>query len=253
MIPDSFRELVAGRPADAGGVSGDAWLDRLPGLLARRLEHWELTADGPAWHGQCAIVVPVRRRDEQPAALKLTWPHAEARTEHLALRRWDGRGAVRLLAAEPADVALLLERLDGDRDLQSVGILEACESIGELMARLDRPAIPQIETMASQIPRWRKKLSAPVGAVPRRLGQQALSHLEDLAPGVHGEAGARLVHTDLHFENALAPLPGSDAAERGSWLAIDPKVLAGEWAYAVAPAIWNRSREAERAHHLTSP
>ena len=34
----------------------------------------------------------------------------------------------------------------------------------------------------------------------------------------------------------LAPLdPG-----RGDWLAIDPKPVAGEWAYAVAPMVWNR-------------
>lgn len=246
-IPDSFRAAVAGRAPDDGGISGDDWLDRLPRLLDEHLGAWDLTPDGPAWHGECAAVWPVRRRAGEPAALKLTWPHVEARTEHLALRRWDGAGAVRLLAADPAALALLLERLDGDRDLEGVGILEACETIGDLMRRLDRPAPPQIPVLADQIPRWREKLSRPVPQVPRRLLQQARSHLDDLAPGLDGKAGARLVHTDLHFMNALARLDDADPA-RGDWLAIDPKPLAGEWAFAVAPAVWNRAEETARAH-----
>src|SRR5690606_33154116 len=44
----------------------------------------------------------------------------------------------------------------------------------------------------------------------------------------------------------LAPL---DPA-RGDWLAIDPKPVAGEWAYAVAPVVWNRPDELARAHNL---
>ena len=31
------------------------------------------------------------------------------------------------------------------------------------------------------------------------------------------------------------------AQHRGDWLAIDPKPVAGEWAYAVAPMVWNRA------------
>lgn len=247
-IPDSFRAVVAGRaPDEDGGISGDAWLGRLPRLLDEHLAAWDLAPDGPAWHGECAAVWPVRRHDGERAALKVTWPHAEARTEHLALGRWDGEGAVRLLAADPASFTLLLERLHGDRDLEGVGILEACEAIGDLMRRLDRVAPPQIPVLADQVPRWLDELSRPVPGVPRRLLQQARSHLEDLAPALDGEAGARLVHTDLHFMNALATIDGADPA-RGPWLAIDPKPLAGEWAFAVAPAVWNRAEETARAH-----
>ncbi len=275
-IPASFRAEIAGRAPDgavgpcensgsaaggavssgraAGGISGDDWLVRLPRLLDERLDAWDLVVDGEPWHGACALVLPVRRAgDGRRLAFKVTWPHVEARTEHLALRAWGGRGAVRLEAAYPADFALLLERLDGDRDLEHVGILDACEALGDLFRRLDRPATPQFDTLAAQIPRWRGKLSAPVPGVPRRLLQQTLSHLDDLAPGLADGAGARLVHTDLHFMNALAPLaedPEHDLG-RGDWLAIDPKPLAGEWAYAVAPAVWNRAEETARAHSAT--
>ena len=56
----------------------------------------------------------------------------------------------------------------------------------------------------------------------------------------------RLVHEDLHDENALAPLDPT----RGGWLAIDPKPVVGEWEYAVAPVVWNRFEEAAKAHNL---
>ena len=252
LIPDSFRSMIAGRPADAvGAVTGDAWLAALPALVDERLSAWDLAVDGAARHGECALALPVRRAEGAAAVLKLTWPHAEAVHEHLALRAWDGRGAVRLLAAHPADGVLLLERLDPDRDLHALSIIDACEQIGALMRRLDRPAPARIDVLDDQVPRWRGKLARQVDGVPRRLVQQAAAHLtdlmadDDLGDGVTGRD--RLVHTDLHYANVLAPLPGSG---RGDWLAIDPKPLSAEWAFAVAPAIWNRAEEAARAHSL---
>lgn len=254
LVPQSFRETVAGREPDAllvaaadrgapEPVDGDTWLERLPGLVQDHLERWELRPDGPSQHGECALVLPVLRRDEEPAALKLTWPHAEARHEHLALRLWDGRGAVRLLAADPRAGSLLLERLDASVCLRDRPLLEACEVIGELMRELDRPAAPQLDTVAGRALRWREQLAPGSPLVPRRLTEQALAVLDQLL-GADGHT--RLVHEDLHDLNVLAPLhPG-----RGTWLAIDPKPVAAEWAYAVAPVVWNRPEEAARASNL---
>lgn len=261
LIPASFRTELEGRSADplerhGAGPTGEAWLAALPGLIAEHLEAWDLAVQGPAWHGACALVVPVQRSDGQPAALKLTWPHVEAAHEHLALRTWDGHGAVQLLAADPARFVLLLERLDGDRDLHALPVMDACAEIGRLLRELDRPAPPRIPRLAEQIPRWQRSLADEPAGVPRRLLQQARSHLTDLAP--HEER--KLVHTDLHFANALAPIAGAGAGTRSGagaeprrdWLAIDPKPLAGEGAYAVAPAIWNRAEEAARAHSFAA-
>src|SRR5207244_5609670 len=48
--------------------------------------------------------------------------------------------------------------------------------------------------------------------------------------------GNTLLHGDLHYANVLA-------GTREPWLAIDPKGLAGDRGYEVAPALWNRWEE----------
>lgn len=277
-IPEEFAARIAGRAPDtalgstglgsagtgSAGIDGDAWLAGLPQLAVRFGEQWDLTVDGDPWYGENALVIPVMREGAEPAVLKLTWPHVEARHEHLALRAWDGRGAVRLLAASPADQALLLERLDGSRDLTTVPILEACEEIGRLFTVLDRAPLPQVDTVEQKAERWREELADAGPLVPRRLTEQARSTLVNLLVDA---PPARLVHEDLHDLNVLAPLgsgpgpgigprhsgagsSGEGSAPRGTWLAIDPKPVAGEWAYAVAPIVWNREDAADRAHSL---
>lgn len=245
-IPAGLRHAVGVREADPlldprQALTGQAWLERLPQLVGDHLTRWELDPDGAPWHGECSLVLPVRRRNGQLAALKLTWPHYEARHEHLALQLWAGRGAVRLLAADPGSWCLLLERLAADRPLTGMDVLAACEVVGGLYGQLDRPAVPQLDTLAERAIRWRVQLATGHPAVPRRLTQQAQHTLAQLLTEVQAP---RLVHEDLHDANVLAPLE----PDRGKWLAIDPKPVAGEWAYAVAPMVWNRPELIASAH-----
>ncbi|NNG40365.1 kinase [Flexivirga sp. ID2601S] len=236
-VPDDFRDALAGRPG-APDLTGDDWLRGLPRTMAELAHRWDLVADGPVWHGVCAVVVPCHRAGE-PVVLKVSWPHSEARLEHLALREWGGRGAVRLLAADPAHWAMLLEPLSHDRDLTSIGLLEACEEIGGLFRQLDRPASPQFDLLSAQTDRWIAQCRKGSPLVPRRMTDQAAGMMTDLREGCDG----RLIHQDLHFENVLA-------AERAPWLAIDPKPLSGEWTFAVAPVLWNRWDEAAASYSL---
>ena len=249
LIPESLRDLLADREPEPD-VSGAEWLRRLPSLIDASLARWDLVPDGEARHGECALVLPVRLQgndfaDSTPtreAILKLTWPHDEARLEHLALRHWNGRGAVRLLAADPASYGLLLERLDADRELTSVSILEACDVIGGLMRVLDQPAGEQYVLVSDKAQRWDAQLRHGTPLVPRRLTDQAAATLAHL---VTGGVDGRLVHEDLHDMNVLAPL----VLSRGDWLAIDPKPVSGEWAYAVAPIVWNRADATAAAYN----
>lgn len=252
LVPASLTALVSGRPADEGvrdPVDGDTWLRQLPGTLDEILAAQDLAVDGRPRHGVCAIVIPVRRQG-RPAVLKVSWPHAEAAHEHLALRAWDGTGAVRLLAADPARWALLLERLDPDQELSSEPVLDACETVGRLHALLDRPALPRLDTASAWCGRIRERLTSAPPPVPPRVVDQGVRLAAELAEDA--EVDARLVHSDLHDGNVLR-VPEEVAPRVGTvdgWLAIDPKPLAGELALTIAPLLWNRWDEAVRAHHL---
>lgn len=234
VVPEAFSAMVRSR-APEPDVSGEAWLVRLPGLVEESLAEWDLALDGDAMHGTAALVLPVRVREGAAAVLKVTWPHAEAEHEHLALQRWGGHGAVRLFAANPGRWAMVLERLDGGRDLNNVPVDEACQAIGDLLRQLDHPAVPQLSLLSDECARLVERLDSAPSAIPRRFVDQAralLSHLLSDAA-----IDSRMVHTDLHFGNALA-------AERQPWLAIDPKPLSADPAFAVTPALWNRWEEA---------
>ena len=204
-------------------------------LVDELLAEWDLSLDGEPMRGKCAVVLPVRTSAGAPAVLKVSQPHWEAELEHLALQHWHGRGAVRLLRADPRRFALLLERLHQET-LDDLGDLEACEVVASLYAELHVPALPQLRSLPAFVARRTDALAAlPRDApLPRRLVEQAVALGRELAadPASRGT----LIHTDLHYENVLA-------ADRAPWLAIDPKPLDGDPHYEPAPMLWNRFEE----------
>ena len=234
LVPEAFSALVKGREPEPD-VSGDEWLARLPRLVEESLAEWDLRLEGDAMYGMCALVLPVRRRDDSLAVLKITWPHVEAELEHLALQHWAGHGAVRLFAANPGRRTMLLERLNGGRDLHDVPIDEACRVIGDLLRQLDHIALPQLSRLSAESVGLLERLRSAPPAIPRRFVDQARTLLADLV--TDDAIDSRMVHTDLHYRNVLA-------ADRQAWLAIDPKPLAADPAFAATPALWNRWEEA---------
>src|SRR6186997_2466843 len=109
MFPDAFR----GNIEREFGSRGVAWLDALPGLIERYAGRWALTMYEPFEGLSFGYVAPALREDGTPCVLKLSIP--EPAPEFAAgidcLRLWQGDGCVRLLEAEEADGAVLLERL----------------------------------------------------------------------------------------------------------------------------------------------
>jgi streptomycin 6-kinase len=218
------------------GPDWGTWLDRLPRLYAEVVEQWELAPDGEPRHGFCSVVVPVRTAGGAPAVVKVSFDgDDESEHEHLALQHWGGRGAVRLLRADPHRRALLLERLHPE-DLTDLWDVEACEVVAGLYPRLHQPAPPQLRTVTSYVERWAAALAEmPRNApIPRRLVEQALSLAKDLV--VDPASTGHLIHGDLHYENVLA-------ADREPWLVIDPKAMSGDPHYEPAPMLWNRVDE----------
>lgn len=235
LIPPDWLATVSRRPVDCG-PSGAEWAAGLPRLLAARLAEWELRPAGVARTGRSAMVLPVER-DHERFGLKLV--PALAAGESLALRLWDGDGAVRLIAAAPTDGVLLLEWLDPDHDLAdpSVDTDTACEIIGGLLVGLHVPAPPNLPTAAQYFDRH---LHGPAGLatardrLPRRAVDRALGLAADLV--ARPDATTTVTHRDLHFGNVLA-------GARQPWLAIGPHPLAGHPGLEIPPLLRHRVDE----------
>ena len=236
--PVQVPETLVASHLHHGGEAGRRWCRALPDLAASCLDRWDLRPDGPAAYGTVALVLPVRRADGSPAALKLQPVDDETRGEATALRCWAGRGAVALLADDPGSGSMLLERLDASRSLDAVpDDLAAVAVVADLLARLTAVAAPPGLRRLVDVGRDTQEL------VPRALARAAdpaeralLSRCAgQLADLLDAPVEERLLHWDLHYANVLAR-PGEPTA----WRAIDPKPLAGEPAFELLPALWNR-------------
>lgn len=217
------------------GPEWAAWLDRLPALAAAVAAEWRLEFEGPLWHGFCSLVAPVRGA-AGAAVLKIGLPDDESEHEHLALQRWQGRGAVRLLRADPARRAMLLERL-GTTDLSDHWDEEACEVVAGLYGTLHVPPMPQLRDQSSYVARWAGALAADAREVPvpRRLVDQAVALADDLCQ----EPATAVIHADLHYENVLL----AERDDAPTWVVIDPKPANGDPHYEPAPMLLNRFDE----------
>ncbi|MCX6395621.1 MAG: aminoglycoside resistance protein [Propionibacteriales bacterium] len=217
------------------GADWAAWVERLPGVVRDLMAEWELRQDGEPLHGFTAILVPVVTRSGLMAVLKVGFPDEESALEHLALTRWDGAGAVRLLRADPHRRALLLEHLRGT-DLRDAWDVEACGIVAGLYQRLHVPAPAQFRRLSAALvePLTQLRALERSAPLPRRMVEQAVSLAGDFVKDT--ETDGVLIHTDLHYANVLS-------GGRETWSAIDPQPLSGDPHYELAPMLWNRSEE----------
>jgi hypothetical protein len=117
VIPDE----LARRTVDRLGDAGREWLRRLPAIISACERQWDLTIGSP-FGLTYNYVAPAVRADGLHLVLKLSFPQdREFRTEAAALRLFDGRGMVQLLAADHERGAMLLERLEPGTADQSTG------------------------------------------------------------------------------------------------------------------------------------
>lgn len=224
-------EIPAGLTWVRGLSEGRAWLAALPGLVAACAAAWDLRLGEPFAGSFVSLAVPATGATGAAVVLKVQFPDRESEHEAAALRRWDGDGAIRLLAWDDERRALLLERCAPGRPLSSVAAPEALAVLADLLPRLWKPVGSPFRPLATEAAWWEANL------VERweRAGRPFERHLVDAAldalrwlPGSQGEQV--LLHQDLHGGNVLR-------AEREPWLVIDPKPLAGERELGVAPIV----------------
>jgi streptomycin 6-kinase len=228
---DGFCHTIVNLYAD----KGVEWLNRLPALVAECERRWSVTALAPLEDLSFNYVAPAVGADGRELILKLGVPNPELLTEIEALRLLDGRGCVQLLAADPAQGAMLLERLRPGTPLSSVGDDERATLIAAgVMRQLWRPVpaehpFPTVARWAAGLGRLRARFDGDTGPLPRTLVERAEALFEELLASM---AEPVLLHGDLHHDNILA-------AERQPWLAIDPKGIIGEPAYEVGALLRN--------------
>jgi streptomycin 6-kinase len=234
VVPAELAELHEKYSGEAGRL----WIAGLPAMAVASMDRWELVGDGQVASGAVALIIPVARRDGSKAVLKLQPVDDETGGEPAALQAWAGRGAVGLLGHDPSSGAMLLERLDASRDLDTVeDDLAAAKIIAELLVQLNSVPAPagmrRLSDVASAI------LAEAPDAVrlagdsdERRLLTNCAARLEEL---ITDPIDDRLLHWDLHYFNVLSPLDGSQR-----WTAIDPKPLSGDSGFELLPALWNR-------------
>jgi len=237
---EAIPPLLARNVVAAWGADGRRFLDELPTLLASVTRDWGLTVVAPL-PGSYHWVGRVRRADGSEAVLKLGPPSAvEVGREAAALRHYDGTGAVRLLAADLARGALLLELASPGTSARSLvpnKDLIATAAIITVMRRLHRPrpAPSSLSSLPDLGARNRRTFAAHLerysgdSPLPRRLVTLALGLSDELC----ASAASRVVlHGDLHHDNVLR-------ASRDPWLAIDPHGVVGDPGAEVGPMLYN--------------
>ncbi|MER5621660.1 aminoglycoside phosphotransferase family protein [Streptosporangium sp. NPDC002544] len=219
-IPETFARSTVERE----GEPGAAWLAELPRIVDELLGRWGYAPDGNVMHGGVGIIVPVRRRAEGTAVLKVSFPHPGNVHEPDAFAAWGGRGAVLLHERDDEHFAMLLERVQASTLAEVEDGDEVVTVAGRINRRLAIPAPPGLPRLREQADAWEEQLRKDAEELTHTLPRYAV----DAAVATVRELGRVqldiLIHGDLHAKNILR-------ADREPWLAVDPKGYAGDPAY----------------------
>jgi streptomycin 6-kinase len=194
---------------------------------------WQLELGEPFFAPFSKLVAPATLPDGSEVVVKIHMDDdVESVQEPEALRFWDGRGAVRLIAYDPGTRAMLIERCRPGTTLGNVYDDATLEVVARTLERLWRPPSDDVswrrladvaEDWAERLPFNRERHGRPY---ERTLLDEALAALRELGPT---QEDVVLCHQDLHGGNILR-------AEREPWLAIDSKPIVAERAYDLVPA-----------------
>ncbi|HEX8708516.1 MAG TPA: aminoglycoside phosphotransferase family protein [Pyrinomonadaceae bacterium] len=209
------------------GESGRDWLAGLNTLIAETAARWAISLEQPFANLSINYVAPATRADGTQVVLKAGVPNREILTEIVALRRFDGHGAVKLLEADAGRGVMLLERLLPGTSL--LALEDDAEAVGiaaEMMRKLRAPvppehSFPSVGDWFAGLARVRERFGGSSGPLPAGLFALAEQVCARLLASMDE---AVLLHGDLHQDNIVK-------SARDSWLAIDPKGVVGEPAY----------------------
>jgi streptomycin 6-kinase len=258
-LPDVIRTKAV--------VAGSAWwLDEVDDLVAALEDEWSIVVGDLLSGGTEALVAEAVCVDGTAAVLKILVPRAEGQelagglppgaSEIAVLRLADGDGCARLLRADVAREALLLERLGPSLSTLDMPTRERHKVLARLAQALWRPAPDSGLTTGAVKGRWLAdrivylwhELDRPCAEITV---DHALACCERRV-AAHDDERAVLVHGDVHQWNTLQTLDGAD------YRLVDPDGLLAEPEYDLgvmmredADEIWVDG-PGERAHRLAA-
>ncbi len=223
-----------------------AWLELLPDTIRELRNKWSLVLGAPFDGNEvsCSWVAPAVCSDRTRAVLKLGMPHMEGEHEIQGLRFWEGDPTVRLLEADDALDAMLLERCEPGTVLRLLPEPEQDVVIAGLLRRLwRRPTAPHpFRPLSAMTAHWANETIADSARWPdTELVQEALCLFDELSRSSPSDV---LLATDLHAGNVLQ-------AQREPWLVIDPKPFVGDPAYDATQHLLNCERRMHAAPDAT--
>jgi streptomycin 6-kinase len=214
------------------------WVAELQEILERVVAHCSLTLGDRLEGGVAGAVFLAKTAEGGQAVLKIGFPHPEAVWEPVGLDAFGPDLAPRILGQDPANWAILLERVSPGASLSHAGVtaddaLRIGGGLARMIAERPRPRrIPRLDDAVAvdvRTARSRRAAQAPA------LKEFAVSGLVDRAIDLL-DALARhpvrpvLLHGDLNPGNILS-------SEGGGWRVIDPKPLVGDAAYDLWPLV----------------
>jgi streptomycin 6-kinase len=239
----SYPEQFVRTQTDLHGPDGLVWLDRLPAIVNDCARRWDLKLGHALEPLTYNYLVNARCTDGTAVIIKIASPTGEFQHQKAALEIIDGRGAVRLLASDDNDEVLLLEGCEPGTRLDELSDDKAITIAASIMRQLWRPlppdhSFPTIDKWGQGFARLRRFYGG-TGPFPEALVERAEHTFAEFSASADAPV---LLHGDLHHDNILA-------AQRQSWLAIDPKGVAGEPAYETGAFLLNRSSEVRNVSH----
>jgi streptomycin 6-kinase len=202
------------------------------------LKRWHLVPGEAFIGGIAGSVLAVTTREGAPAVLKVGFPHPEAVWEAVGLASFPAGTAPRVLDQDAWTWSMLLDRVAPGTPLSHTSISQddAIRAGAALLARISRGTIPD------GIPTLKEAMSDYADHADQRLPGQSLAlnslgvrqlvvdAVEAISALAADSVTPRLLHGDYNPGNILL-------GPNNSWLAVDPKPLAGDPAFDLWPLV----------------
>lgn len=237
-----FRRIHPGSVSACGvdfarAKGGERWAAALPATIAALAQEWGITVGERLSGGTSSYVASAVTATGEPAVLKLSVPRVDfARVIH-TMQAADGRGYVRVLAADPHRYAVLLEPLGGSLDrsglppVQQLRVLAALLPLAWTVPRTEAP-YDKAAALAAELPGLWERAGRPcpeqiLAAALDCAARRSAAFDPDRCVTLHGDAATANVlrHPD------------------GGWVFVDPDGFVGDPEYDRGVALRDWCRE----------